>query len=165
MLPLTPGRPGGDITVLGERIELVETLEPFQKIEAAPLTIEASKTQSTPPKTASEPASNDKCEEWINSAGIRDFEKGYARELIRRESNCNPGAINPETYACGIAQELLEPRQRDQQIASVKAGRCPKSGCSLTDGQCQVKWMRTYIETRYIRWEAAVSHHDRHNWY
>lgn len=87
------------------------------------------------------------CSEWIQSAGIRDV--GNAIELIRRESGCNPNAVNRSSGACGIAQELP----------------CGKSGCKLGDGACQVAWMNRYVMSRYGSWSAAVAHHNAKNWY
>ena len=87
------------------------------------------------------------CESWIASAGISDT--GNARELIRRESGCNPYAKNPSSGACGVAQELP----------------CGKSGCSIGDGACQVRWMSNYVLSRYGSWAAAVQFHNQNNWY
>lgn len=87
------------------------------------------------------------CAEWMSAAGITDV--ASAVELIRRESGCNPNAVNRSSGACGVAQELP----------------CGKSGCSLGDGACQVKWMDSYILKRYGSWSAAVQFHNAHNWY
>lgn len=87
------------------------------------------------------------CATWIQQAGIEDV--ANAIELIRRESNCNPNAVNPSSGACGVAQELP----------------CGKSGCSLGDGACQVRWMNDYVIRRYSGWANAVHFHNIHNWY
>lgn len=87
------------------------------------------------------------CAEWIRSAGITDT--ANAIELIRRESNCNPNAVNRSSGACGVAQELP----------------CGKSGCSLGDGACQVRWMNNYVAQRYGSWANAVAFHNANNWY
>lgn len=87
------------------------------------------------------------CAEWIAAAGITDVQN--AAELIRRESGCNPNAINRSSGACGVAQELP----------------CGKSGCALGDGACQVRWMNRYVLGRYGSWANAVAHHNSHNWY
>lgn len=87
------------------------------------------------------------CATWIANAGIADTVN--AIELIRRESNCNPNAVNPSSGACGVAQELP----------------CGKSGCSLGDGACQVKWMNNYVAQRYGSWANAVAFHNANNWY
>jgi len=87
------------------------------------------------------------CAEWIAAAGISDVQS--ALELIRRESGCNPNAVNRSSGACGVAQELP----------------CGKSGCSLGDGACQVRWMNGYVAARYGSWANAVAFHNRNNWY
>jgi len=97
------------------------------------------------PKPAPVPTGS--CSDWIRAAGISDV--ASASELIRRESGCNPNAINPSSGACGVAQELP----------------CGKSGCSLGDGACQVKWMSSYVASRYGSWSGAVAFHNANNWY
>lgn len=87
------------------------------------------------------------CDSWIAAAGISDI--ANARELLRRESNCDPNAVNPSSGACGVAQELP----------------CGKSGCQLGDGACQMKWMKSYVDRRYGSFAAAIEFHDRMNWY
>ena len=87
------------------------------------------------------------CSDWINGAGITDI--ANARELINRESGCNPYARNPSSGACGVAQELP----------------CGKSGCALGNGACQVKWMNSYVVGRYGSWASAVAFHNANNWY
>lgn len=87
------------------------------------------------------------CAEWIVAAGITDVHN--ANELIRRESGCNPHAVNKSSGACGVAQELP----------------CGKSGCSMGDGACQVRWMNGYVTNRYGSWANAVAFHNSNNWY
>jgi hypothetical protein len=87
------------------------------------------------------------CNEWIAAAGIADV--GNAQELIRRESGCNPNAINASSGACGIGQELP----------------CGKSGCSLGDGLCQIRWMASYVAQRYGTFASAIAFHNAHGWY
>lgn len=106
---------------------------------------------STTPKAYAAPAPSVKptgnCAEWIAAAGITDTVN--ANELIRRESGCNPYAVNKSSGACGIAQELP----------------CGKSGCSFGDGACQVRWMNQYVLGRYGSWSAAVAYHSERGWY
>lgn len=87
------------------------------------------------------------CSDWLAQAGVSDIQN--AMELIRRESGCNPNAVNPSSGACGVAQELP----------------CGKSGCSLGDGACQVRWMNSYVANRYGSWANAVAFHNSRNWY
>lgn len=87
------------------------------------------------------------CSAWLASAGVTDL--ANAHELIRRESGCNPNAVNPSSGACGVAQELP----------------CGKSGCSLGDGACQVAWMDRYVKARYGSWAGAIAHSNAVGWY
>jgi hypothetical protein len=78
------------------------------------------------------------CDQWIAQAGITDV--ASARALIMAESGCNPNSYNRAgSGACGVAQELP----------------CGKSGCSLGDGACQVRWMNGYVLGRYGSWANA----------
>ena len=98
------------------------------------------------------------CEAWLSEAGINNAD---ARELIKRESHCNPCAYNPGksdcnykgNAACGIPQALPCSKLRDV------------AGCSMTDAVCQLRWMVSYVMGRYGSWEAAIAHHDAKGWY
>lgn len=107
---------------------------------------ESSQTVSKP-AVASAVAVSGSCEQWMAQAGVNDL--ANARELIRRESGCNPNAVNSSSGACGIAQELP----------------CGKSGCGLGNPVCQIKWMQSYVTARYGGWGGAVAWHNARNWY
>ena len=77
------------------------------------------------------------CSDWIAQAGISDI--ALVMALITVESGCNAYAVNSGSGACGVAQELP----------------CGKSGCSLGDGACQVRWMNSYVINRYGSWSSA----------
>lgn len=87
------------------------------------------------------------CGDWLANAGVEDTQS--AMTLIKRESGCNPNAVNPSSGACGVAQELP----------------CGKSGCSLGDGACQVIWMNNYVHGRYGSWANALGHSYSVGWY
>jgi hypothetical protein len=70
-------------------------------------------------------------------------------ELISRESSFNPQAINPTSGACGLAQALP----------------CSKMACELSDVECQLEWIKEYVEGRYGDIETALWHHDYYSWY
>jgi hypothetical protein len=72
-------------------------------------------------------------------------------ELIARESGFRPDAINPSSGACGLAQALP----------------CSKMQCSLDEEgiDCQLEWIKNYVEQRYGNIEHALVFHDVMNWY
>jgi len=115
-------------------------VEPIQTVAPEPEPVVVAPTPVVTPVVGT-------CDEWIAQAGITEV--ASARELIRRESGCNPNAVNPSSGACGVAQELP----------------CGKSGCARTDGACQVAWMNRYVKSRYQSWAGALYHHDMKNWY
>ena len=118
------------------------------KREAKKPTITVAQTkQLTEQKHVTAVAVSGTCDEWIAMAGITDL--ANAKELIRRESNCNPNAVNPSSGACGVAQELP----------------CGKSGCSLGDGACQIAWMQRYVNGRYGSFANAIAFHNAKGWY
>lgn len=98
------------------------------------------------------------CEAWLNEAGINH---ANARELIKRESHCNPCAYNPGqsdcnykgNAACGIPQALPCSKLRDV------------AGCSMTDAVCQLRWMANYVGSRYGSWDNAIAFHNANGWY
>ena len=117
------------------------------KKEAQAAVTVAQTKQVTQKKQTVAVAASGTCADWLAAAGVTDM--ANAQELIRRESGCNPHAVNPSSGACGVAQELP----------------CGKSGCSLGDGACQIAWMQRYVNSRYGGWAGAIAFHDRMNWY
>jgi hypothetical protein len=73
----------------------------------------------------------------------------YGAELISRESSFNKYAINPSSGACGLAQALP----------------CSKMKCELSDEDCQLEWIKNYVDQRYGSVKGAVEFHNRMNWY
>lgn len=93
------------------------------------------------------------CAEWIAAAGITDTVN--ASELIRRESGCNPNAVNRSSGACGIGQSL----------PCSKMGPVNPDGTSAVSPVNQMIWMRNYVYARYGSFSKAVEWHNAHNWY
>lgn len=87
------------------------------------------------------------CSEWMAAAGVTDMVN--ATELIRRESGCNPNAVNRSSGAFGIPQSL----------PASKIAHCG------VDPVCQIQWMQNYVNARYGGWAGAVAWHNAHNWY
>ena len=74
-----------------------------------------------------------------------------ATELYSRESSLNPLAENKSSGACGLVQALP----------------CTKlvNKCALTDIDCQLKWGKQYISSRYGNASNALAFHDIKGWY
>lgn len=72
-------------------------------------------------------------------------------ELIARESSFNPEAVNPSSGACGLGQALP----------------CEKMQCEVSedDADCQLEWIKEYVESRYGDAQTALAFHDRNGWY
>lgn len=69
-------------------------------------------------------------------------------ELIFRESGFHPTSVN-SIGACGLGQALP----------------CSKMNCELTDVDCQINWVKSYVERRYGTIDKALEHHDVKGWY
>lgn len=122
----------------------IEIGAPLPVVITAPLTEPLSLPEALQPAQTMEPvfytptgANDPQCLSWMSQAGITDTTT--AQLLINGESGCNPHAVNAASVACGIAQEVP----------------CGKSGCSLDDAVCQLRWMQTYVIARYGSWGAA----------
>lgn len=114
----------------------------LQKKEADRLAQAQKAVQSTyTPQKAYAASGN--CQSWMAQAGVPN--SYAANELIRRESGCNPYAVNKSSGACGIPQNI--------------------NGCTTYDPIEQLKWMQSYITRRYSTWENAVAFHNANNWY
>ena len=128
-----------------ENQSLKVNLQAKKEAQAA-ITVAQTK-QVTQKKQTVTVAASGTCADWLAAVGVADV--ANAQELIRRESGCNPHAVNPSSGACGVAQELP----------------CGKSGCSLGDGACQIAWMQRYVNGRYGGWAGAIAFHNANNWY
>ena len=74
-------------------------------------------------------------------------------ELIRRESNWNPRAVNRSSGAYGLPQALPGHNMRS-------AGPDWR-----TNPRTQIRWMRGYVRARYGGPCQALAHHNRNGWY
>jgi hypothetical protein len=72
------------------------------------------------------------------------------KEIVRRESGCNPKALNKSSGACGIPQALPCSKIPGGINASIEV---------------QLEWMINYIAGRYGTPAGAVQWHNGHNWY
>lgn len=130
-----------------------------EKVRLAKASSEIANT-ITGTKTAS--ASSGTCESWLTEAGITH---PAAREIIKRESRCEPCIYNDGsstgkidcnytgTRACGIPQSLPCSKVRD--IA----------GCGMTNAVCQLRWMVSHVIANYGSWDGAIDHHNKYGWY
>ena len=126
-----------------ERDKLQADLQAKKEQKARDIAVRAQQAaQATvvPQKAA---AASGNCATWMNQAGVPN--SYAANELIRRESNCNPYALNKSSGACGIPQNI--------------------NGCTTYDPIEQLKWMQSYVTRRYSTWENAVAFHNANNWY
>lgn len=87
------------------------------------------------------------CPTWLAQAGIPAT--ATVLELIRRESGCNPHAVNPSSGACGIGQQLP----------------CGKWAGAWNDPIAGLQAMNSYVIGRYGSWENALAWHNANNWY
>ena len=76
-----------------------------------------------------------------------------AGEIIARESSFNPSIYNVMSNACGLGQ----------------AYPCDKQPCEIVDtpqaADCQLQWIREYVNNRYGDFNEAVAFHNLNGWY
>lgn len=112
----------------------------------------------------------------MSSANIKDINS--ASKLIGSESNCEPGRLNPSSYACGIAQALpctkLYPHATKAWIDKNKFMSNGNMYIPNSNGIKELKWMNSYVISRYSSWSQAYNHwlarvpidgEDVGNWY
>ncbi len=126
-----------------ERDKLQADLQAKKEQKAKDLAVKAQQAAQATVAPQKAYAASGNCQSWMAQAGVPN---SYAsNELIRRESNCNPYALNKSSGACGIPQNI--------------------NGCTTYDPVEQLKWMQSYITRRYSTWENAVAFHNANNWY
>lgn len=82
--------------------------------------------------------------------------KAYA-ELIFRESGFHPCSINGVGNDCSY----MGPRAGGLGQANPRT----KMDCELTNIDCQLNWIKNYVEHRYTSIENALLFHDQKGWY
>lgn len=92
-------------------------------------------------------------EEWATAAGISEQDWQYVDYLVGHESSWNPKAINPSSGAYGLAQAL-------------PANKMSSTAEDWRDNPVtQLRWMDSYVHSRYGSWEAAVNFWKKEGWY
>lgn len=140
----TPQFPDRREVVQQQKIEAEKAAEAARQAEAQRQAQLATQTAQATYRPAPV-AVTGSCGEWMAAAGVTDPANAYI--LIMRESGCNPNALNRSSGACGIPQALP----------------CSKLGTS--DPVAQIRWMSSYVQSRYGSWANAVAHSNATGWY
>lgn len=88
-------------------------------------------------------------DDWMAAAGIAQSDYGYVDFIISHESSWNPSAINASSGAGGLPQALP----------------FSKTGCSLGDPVCQLRWADGYATARYGSWAGAYTFWQAHRYW
>ena len=90
------------------------------------------------------------CHAWAAQAGIEL--PPAAITLIGRDSSCNPSVMNHGGSGAGGIPQALP---------------ASKMGCSMdaAGAPCQLRWMLSYVTSRYGGWDNALAHSLSKNWY
>ena len=92
-------------------------------------------------------------EEWATAASIDRQNWQYVDYLVGHESSWNPKAVNPSSGAYGLAQAL-------------PANKMSSTAEDWRDNPItQLRWMDSYVHSRYGSWEAAVNFWKKEGWY
>lgn len=97
--------------------------------------------------------SNDLRYKWMHEAGIPISQQDCANTLIARESGWRVQAINLSSGSYGLPQ-------------SVPAHKMASAGSDWeTNPITQLRWMISYVDSRYGGFCQALEHSNSHNWY
>jgi len=86
----------------------------------------------------------------VNQYGYTPKDWHALDSIIERESSWNPNAVNPSSGAYGIPQILPSAH--------------PSAGLQ-NDPMGQIKWLLSYIQSRYGGPMGALAHKDETGWY
>ena len=86
---------------------------------------------------------------WLSEAGISSSDYQYADYIVGHESSWNPEAVNKSSGSCGLAQALP----------------CSKIGSDWKNPVTALKWMISYVLSRYKSWQNAYNFWQKNKWY
>lgn len=127
----------------------VQVVAPEKATEQAQTQTEQEPVNEPAPVATPEPPVPSTHEELMAAAGINPADYGAVDYIISHESSWNANAVNPASGSCGLIQELP----------------CGKSGCTLGDGVCQLRWASQYATERYGSWWGAQAFWQAHSWW
>lgn len=85
----------------------------------------------------------------LAGSGIPSSDWSYVELLVSKESGWNPTARNSRSGACGLPQALP----------------CSKLGASWSNPLVALRWMDSYVRSRYKTWDQAWAHSRAYGWY
>ncbi len=88
-------------------------------------------------------------QQWLVASGIPESEWWAVDSIVSRESSWNPNAINPESGACGLGQQLP----------------CGKWAGAWNDPVAALKAQYGYVVARYGGYPQAVAFWNANHWY
>jgi uncharacterized protein YabE (DUF348 family) len=93
------------------------------------------------------------CALWARAAGVSEADLDAALWIIEKESHCRYNATNASSGAYGIPQALP-----GDKMASAGADW-------RTNPITQIRWMASYVKSRYGGWNGAKRFWEEHHWY
>ena len=99
------------------------------------------------------PVVNASKESWMSAAGIPESNWFYVDYIVSRESRWDFRISNPYSGAYGLPQAL-------------PAGKMATAGSDwATNPVTQLKWMNSYVISRYGSWRGAYNFWLSNGWY
>lgn len=122
-----------------------------ERTQAKPETVEPTGdvVQEVKPVPQPTPPAPSLSEEMMAAAGIPQSDWAAVDYIVHHESTWRPAVVNESSGSCGLVQELP----------------CGKSGCTLGDGVCQLKWASKYATSRYGSWSGAQAYWQANRWW
>jgi TolA-binding protein len=88
-------------------------------------------------------------QDWMRAAGIPESEWWAVDSIVSRESGWNPNAVNKQSGACGLGQQLP----------------CGKWAGAWNDPVAALKGQYGYVVARYGGYAQAVAFWNANHWY
>ena len=130
------------------------TKEQLQKLEEEKKRLEAelqakAQIKSNQAKVYAANAFSGDKESWLRASGIPESEWWAVDSIVSRESGWNPNAVNSESGACVLGQQLP----------------CGKWAGAWNDPVAALKAQHKYVIASYGGYPQAVAFWDSHKWY
>lgn len=131
-----------------KRLEEVKRLEDEKKKLESELQAKA-QIKSTKQIAYAASAFSGNKESWLLASGIPQSEWWAVDSIVSRESSWNPNAVNSESGACGLGQQLP----------------CGKWAGAWNDPVAALKAQYQYVSSRYGGYPQAVAFWNSNHWY
>lgn len=157
-----PGEDGRRISVYNVKLE--NGVEVERTLISEKVTVEATPEIVVVGAKPTVAPGQEECAGWMVEAGIPEQDLEAALYIVEHESHCNVYAQNPRSGAYGIPQALNS--AKDNAIDPRPGSKMASAGEDWqTNPVTQLRWMNTYVVSRYGSWSKALEFKLSRGWY